>query len=111
MQEQNNVGLYRDDGLGIFRNLSRPGIKRRKKEIIKVIKSFGLSSTVRTNVTPANYLDVSFDLTADVYKPYSKPNNEPIYISRHSNYPKHCKTNSIISKFKNLKYFFKSVNI
>ena len=24
MQEQNSVGLYRDDGLGIFRNLSRP---------------------------------------------------------------------------------------
>ena len=87
MQEQNNVGLYRDDGLGIFRNLSRPSIERRKKEIIKVIKSFRLSSTVRTNVTPANYLDVSFDLTTDVYKPYSKPNDEPIYISRHSNYP------------------------
>ena len=27
MQEQNNVGLYRDDGLGIFRNLSRPNIE------------------------------------------------------------------------------------
>ena len=24
MQEQNSVGLYRDDGLGIFRNLSQP---------------------------------------------------------------------------------------
>ena len=65
MQEQNNVGLYRDDGLGIFRNLSRPNIEWKKKEIIKIFKSFGLSITVTTNVTSANYLDVNFDLTKD----------------------------------------------
>ena len=35
MQEQNNVGLYRDDGLGIFRNLLWPNAERKKKEIIK----------------------------------------------------------------------------
>ena len=59
MQEQNNVGLYKDDGLGIFRNLSQPNIERKKKEIIKIFKSFGLSITVTTNVTSANYLDVN----------------------------------------------------
>ena len=63
MQEQNKVGLYRDDGLGIFRNLSRPNIDRKKKEIIKIFKSFGLTIAVTTNVTSANYLDVNFDLT------------------------------------------------
>ena len=62
MQEQNKVGLYRDDGLGIFRNLSRPNIDRKKKEIIKIFKSFGLTIAVTTNVTSANYLDVNFDL-------------------------------------------------
>ena len=87
MQERNNVGLYRDDGLGIFRNLSRPNIERKKKEIIKIFKSFGLSITVTTNVTSANYLDVNFDLTKDIYKRYRKPNDEPVYISRHSNHP------------------------
>ena len=30
MQEQNNVGLYRDNGLGIFNNLSQPNIERKK---------------------------------------------------------------------------------
>ena len=30
MQEQNNVGLYRDDGVGIFRNLLWPNIERKK---------------------------------------------------------------------------------
>ena len=54
MQEQNNVGLYRDDGLGIFRNLSRHNIERKKKEIIKIFKDFGLSINVTTIVTSVN---------------------------------------------------------
>ena len=32
------VGLYRDDGLAVVRNLSGPQIKRQKKKIIKVFK-------------------------------------------------------------------------
>ena len=69
--------------MGIFRNLSRHNIDRKKKEIIKIFKSFGLSITVTTNVTSANYLDVNFNLTKDIYKPYRKPNDEPVYINRH----------------------------
>ena len=87
MQEQNNVGLYRDDGLGIFRNLLRHNNERKKKEIIKIFNSFGLSITVTTNVTSANCLDVNFDLTKDICRPYRKPNDEPVYINRHSNHP------------------------
>ena len=87
MQEHNNVGFYRDHDLGILRNLSRPNIEKKKKEIIKLFKSFGLSVNVRTNVISANYLDVNFDLTKDIYKPYGKPNDEPVYINRHSNHP------------------------
>ena len=30
------VGLYRDEGLGIFKNISRPEIERKKKIIVKV---------------------------------------------------------------------------
>ena len=112
MQEQNNVRLYTGDGSGIFRNLLWPNIERKKKEIIKIFKSFGLSIIVTTDVTSANYLDGNFDLTKDISKPYRKPNDKPVYINKHSNHPlKHCKTNSINSKFKNFKYFFKSVNI
>ena len=87
MQEQNNIWLDRDDSLGILRNLSRPNIERKKKDIIKTFKSFGLSITVTTNVTSDSYLDVNFDLTKDIYKPYGKPNDEPVYINRHSNHP------------------------
>ena len=33
-----SIGLYRDDGLGIFESLSGPLIERKKKNIIKVFK-------------------------------------------------------------------------
>ena len=33
-----DVGLYHDDGLGIFKNISRPEIERKKKAIVKVFK-------------------------------------------------------------------------
>ena len=35
-ENQNDIGLYRDDGLGILRNLSGPQIERVRKEIIKM---------------------------------------------------------------------------
>ena len=38
IQEQNNVGLYRDDGLGIYRNLLRPNIEKKKKEKKRSLK-------------------------------------------------------------------------
>ena len=39
-------GLYRDDGLGCFENISGPDSERIKKKIIKVFKSNGLNITV-----------------------------------------------------------------
>ena len=86
-QQQNNARQYRDDGLDIFRNLSRSNTERNKKEIIKIFKSFGLSIAVTTKVSSANYLDVNFDVTTDIYKPYRKPNDEPVNINKYSNHP------------------------
>ena len=58
----------------------------KKKEITEIFKSFELSITVTTNVASANYLENNFDLTKDIYKPYRKPNDEPVYINRHSSH-------------------------
>ena len=33
------------------------------------------------------YLDVTFDLQNNSYKPYRKPDNLPVYIHKHSNHP------------------------
>ena len=66
MQEQYKVGLYINDDLSTFKKFSGPNIKKDKKEIIKIFKSFELSIPVRTNVKSANYLDVNFNLTPDI---------------------------------------------
>ena len=39
--ENENVDLYRDDGLGIFRNLSGPEVERKRKAIVRVFKECG----------------------------------------------------------------------
>ena len=41
-----DVGLYRDDGLAVMRNVGKPEVERRKKRIIKLFKDNGLSITI-----------------------------------------------------------------
>ena len=36
--DKNSIGLYRDDGLGLFYKLSGPQTEQRKKKIIKIFK-------------------------------------------------------------------------
>ena len=82
-----NIGLYRDNGLGIFQNIPKIETKRKKKEIVKVFKDCGLSITIKCNLKSIDFLDVTFDLVNDIYKPYRKPSNKPLYIKKHSNHP------------------------
>ena len=39
------------------------------------------------NLKSVDFLDVTLDLSNNVYQPYRKPNNKPIYINKHSNHP------------------------
>ena len=82
-----SIGLYRDDGLGIFESLSGPQIEREKKNIFKVFKMCGLSIIVTTNITSVDSLDVTFNLNNESYQPFRKPNNETKYIDISSNHP------------------------
>ena len=41
-----DIGLYRDDGLGVMRQLGKPEIERRKKIIIQIFKQHKLGITV-----------------------------------------------------------------
>ena len=86
IMNKEDVGLYHDDGLGIFKNISRPEIERKKKAIVKVFKKCGLSSVVDTNLKTVDFLDVIFDLNKNIYKPFRKPNNSPIYMNKNSNH-------------------------
>ena len=57
-----DIGLYRDDGLGVLRNISGPQIDRKRKQITVVFKECALNITVETNVQIVNYLDTQFNL-------------------------------------------------
>ena len=83
----NNIGLYRDDGLGILKNKSGPQADRVRKDITKHFKNHGLNITIQTNLKIVNYLDVTFNLTNETYCPYRKPNDTPLYINTQSNHP------------------------
>ena len=82
-----SIGLYRDDGLGVFHNIPKPEIERKKKQIVNRFKECGLSITIQCNLKSVDFLDVNFDLYNNLYKPYRKPNNKPIYVNKHLNHP------------------------
>ena len=84
---RNNLGLYRDDGLAYFKNVSGPKSDRIRKDIIKIFKDIGLKITIETNLKRVNFLDVTFDLQTETFKPYHKPNDLPSYINTKSNHP------------------------
>ena len=86
IMKRDNIGLYRDDGLGICQNMSKTEIERMKKSIVKIFKDSGLSITIKCNLKSVDFLDVTFDLKNNTYKPYRKPNNKPQYINKHSNH-------------------------
>ena len=64
----NNIGLYRDDGLAIFKNTTG-------------------SQAFQRNLKSFDYLDITLNLTKGHFQPYRKPNDEPLYINTKSNHP------------------------
>ena len=78
---RDNIGLYCNDGLGICQNMSKTEIERMKKAIVKIFKDSSLSITIECNLKSVDFLDVTFDLKNNTYKPYRKPDNKPQYIT------------------------------
>ena len=56
-------------------------------DFISYKKISGLSITIQCNLKSVDFLDVTFDLYNNLYKPYRKPNDNPIYINKQSNHP------------------------
>ena len=81
------LGLYRDDGLGVTRNLPGPQLEKLRKKLFALFKSCGLQITLDCNLQQVDFLDVTFNLQSEKYWPYRKPNNEPLYIHVQSNHP------------------------
>ena len=64
-------------------------LERKRKKIIETFKKYGLAITIKRNLFVVKYLDIQFNLLNGTFKPYRKPNNDPIYGHRDSNYPLH----------------------
>ena len=82
-----NIGLYRDGGLAVFRNVSGPHCKKIKKDFQKLFQQHSLKLTIKSNLKIVDFLDVTLNLTDSTYKPYHKPNDEICYIHKESNHP------------------------
>ena len=61
--------------------------ERKQKELIRLFKQDNLSITIETNIRTVNFLETTFNIMNNTYKPYRKPNDEPLYINKHSNHP------------------------
>ena len=66
----NNIGLYRDDGLAVFKNTS--GLQ----SVQRMFNNKGLVIIINCNMKIVNYLDVTLNLNDGSYRPYKKPNEE-----------------------------------
>ena len=82
-----DIGLYRDDGLAIFKNVSGSKAEKTKKDIQKLFKDIHLNITIQCNLKIVNYLDVTFNLSSATYRPFCKTNYEITYIHKESNNP------------------------
>ena len=58
--DSKNIGLYRDDGLPVFKNVSGPASEKIKKQYL--FKQKGLQIIIERNLKVVNYLDVTFNL-------------------------------------------------
>ena len=67
---KNDIGLYRDDDLAIFKNISDPKSEKAKKDIQKLIKDNELDIVIQCNMKTVNYLDVTLNLENSTYRPY-----------------------------------------
>ena len=82
-----NIGLYRDDGLSVFKNQTGHQNDKVRKELIRMFQDHHLKLEIKCNLKSVDYLDITFDLTTGTYKPFNKMNNNPRYINANSNHP------------------------
>ena len=69
------MGLYLDDELVILQNIVNQQTNREnaEKKIISIIKSVGFKIEITANLTEVNFLDVTFNLEQNTYRPYKLP--------------------------------------
>ena len=85
--DKKNIGLYRDDGLSIFKNCRCRQMVRMKKHLQNVFKSNGLDVIINYNMKIVNCFDFTFHLNVRTYRPYQKPDSKIQQTHFESNHP------------------------
>lgn len=80
-----NVGLYRDDGLATS-NCTPKQTEKIKQQMCK-IRENKLKVSIEANKKVVNFLDITLDMKNNLYKQYHKPNDNTVYVNKHSNHP------------------------
>ena len=80
------IGLYGDDGLAAFKDITGSRADSIRKEITNIFKELGLNITIDSNLKITNFLD-TLTLNNGKHYPYRKPNDRPMYIHKQSNNP------------------------
>ena len=62
------IGLYRDDGLAVLRNVSGHQSDKLKKEFQDIFKENDLKIEIRCNLKIVDYLDATLNLNDGTYK-------------------------------------------
>ena len=107
---EGDIGLYRDDGLAIFRNKCGTQLEKIKKKLQRLFKEHDLEITAETNQKMVNYLDVTLNLRDGTFRPYHKHGDQMHSIHTEYNHPpniiKHIRA-SIETRLSSTKTIFK----
>ena len=77
---QNDAGLYRDDGLIVVKNLNSQQTDKLTKRVIQVFKNVGFKIEIKMNLSEVPFLNVTFSLIKGTFQLYKKPSNNLSYI-------------------------------
>ena len=84
---EGDIGLYKDDGLAIFRNKSGTQLGKIKNKLQRLLKEYNLEITAESNQKIVNYLGITLNLKDSTFRPYHKPGDQMQYIHTESNHP------------------------
>ena len=83
---KDNIGLYRDDGLSVFKNNNGHQNDKVRKEMTDLFRQNHPNLEIKCNLKIVDYLNITFDLTTVLFKSYNKTNNIP-HVNAKSNHP------------------------
>ena len=79
---EGDIGLYRVDGLAIFRNKKGTQLEKIKKKLRRLFKKYDQES----NQKIVNYLDVTLNLKDGTFRLFHKLGDQMLYIHKESNH-------------------------